>query len=633
MNRFSRLTTGQALVRFMARQFVERDGRENRFIEGIWGIFGHGNVAGLGQGIVEFSQAEGLRFYRPQNEQAMVHTAAAFAKHRNRLATFACTTSIGPGATNMITGAAGATVNRIPVLLLPSDYFANRIPDPVLQQLEHPLERDVSVSDAFRPVSRFFDRISRPEQLMASLPEAFRVLTDPAETGAVTISLPEDVQAEAHNWPNEFFEKRIWHVRRPVPEPELVREVVNLLKAAERPLIISGGGTIYSEASEELRLFVEQFGVPVTETQAGKGVLNWNHPMNAGPIGSNGSTSANKLAREADLVITIGTRLSDFTTASKSAFQNPTVRFVGINVAPMDANKLASRPVVSDAKRALSALRQELKEAGYQGTQAAYRSEIQNLKEDWDAKVTELRTPQEGSLGELAVIGLVNETVGGKATVVCAAGGMPGELLRLWRPEDPKAYHMEYGYSCMGYEIAGGIGVKLAEPGREVIVMVGDGSYLMMNSEIVTAVGEGIKLTIVLVDNHGYQCILGLQRAVGVADFGNELRYRDQTSKQLTGEYIQVDFLKHAESMGAYGVFARSAEDLKMALNDARNADRVTVIVVPVDPEKRMPGMGTWWDVPVAEVSMEEKTRKTRENYEKAAKNQRPVFASQQPNR
>jgi 3D-(3,5/4)-trihydroxycyclohexane-1,2-dione acylhydrolase (decyclizing) len=633
MNRFSRLTTGQALVRFMARQFVERDGRENRFIEGIWAIFGHGNVAGLGQGIVEFSQAEGLRFYRPQNEQAMVHTAAAFAKHRNRLATFACTTSIGPGATNMITGAAGATVNRIPVLLLPSDYFANRIPDPVLQQLEHPLERDVSASDAFRPVSRFFDRISRPEQLMASLPEAFRVLTDPAETGAVTISLPEDVQAEAHNWPNEFFEKRIWHVRRPMPEPELVREVVNLLKAAERPLIISGGGTIYSEASEELRLFVEQFGVPVTETQAGKGVLNWNHPMNAGPIGSNGSSSANKLAREADLVITIGTRLSDFTTASKSAFQNPKVRFVGINVAPMDANKLTARPVVSDAKRALSALRQELKEAGYKGTQAAYRSEIHNLKEDWDAKVTELRTPQEGLLGELAVIGLVNETVGGRATVVCAAGGMPGELLRLWRPEDPKAYHLEYGFSCMGYEIPGGIGVKLAEPGREVIVMVGDGSYLMMNSEIVTAVGEGIKLTIVLVDNHGYQCILGLQRAVGVADFGNELRYRDHTSKQLTGEYIQVDFLKHAESMGAYGVFARSAEDLKKALNDARNADRVTVIVVPVDPEKRMPGMGTWWDVPVAEVSMEEKTRKTRENYEKATENQRPVFASQQPNR
>jgi 3D-(3,5/4)-trihydroxycyclohexane-1,2-dione acylhydrolase (decyclizing) len=628
MNRFSRLTTGQALVRFMARQFVERDGRENRFIEGIWGIFGHGNVAGLGQGIVEFSHAEGLKFYRPQNEQAMVHTAAAFAKHRNRLATFACTTSIGPGATNMITGAAGATVNRIPVLLLPSDYFANRVPDPVLQQLEHPLERDVSASDAFRPVSRFFDRISRPEQLLASLPEAFRVLTDPAETGAVTISLPEDVQAEAHNWPNEFFEKRIWHVRRPVPEPELVHEIVSLIKASKRPLIIPGGGAIYSEAAGELKQFVEQFGIPVTETQAGKGVLNWNHPMNAGPIGSNGATSANKLAREADLIITLGTRLSDFTTASKSAFENPTVRFVAINVSPMDASKLAARPVVSDAKRGLTSLRQELKGTGYTGTPASYRSEIQDLKEAWDAKVVELRAPQKGSevLGELAVIGLVNEAVGGKATVVCAAGGMPGELLRLWRPEDPKAYHMEYGYSCMGYEIPGGLGVKLAEPEREVVVMVGDGSYLMMNSEIVTAVGEGIKLTIVLVDNHGYQCILGLQRAVGVSDFGNELRFRDRSTRQLTGDYIPVDFVKHAESMGAHAIFARTAEELKTALNDARNADRVSVIVVPVDPEKRMPGMGTWWDVPVAEVSGEEKTRKTRETYEKAAEKQRPVF-------
>jgi 3D-(3,5/4)-trihydroxycyclohexane-1,2-dione acylhydrolase (decyclizing) len=529
----------------------------------------------------------------------------------------------------MITGAAGATVNRVPVLLLPSDYFANRIPDPVLQQLEHPLERDVSVSDAFRPVSRFFDRISRPEQLLASFPEAFRVLTDPAETGAVTISLPEDVQAEAYDWPNEFFEKRVWHVRRPVPEPELVRDLIKLVKAAKRPMIISGGGTIYAEASEELRQLVEDFGIPVTETQAGKGVLNWNHPMNAGPIGSNGATSANKLAREADLIITLGTRLSDFTTASKSAFQNPAVRFVGINVSPMDANKLAARPIVADAKRALQILRTELKEAGYGGTPTEYRNEVKNLKEAWDAKVTELRTPQEGSglLAELAVIGLVNEAVGGKATVVCAAGGMPGELLRLWRPEDPKAYHMEYGFSCMGYEIAGGLGVKLAEADREVVVMVGDGSYLMMNSEIVTAVGEGLKLTIVLVDNHGYQCILGLQRAVGVSDFGNELRYRDSGTKQLTGEYIPVNFQQHAQSMGANALFARTAEEVKKAIGEAKKADRVTVIVIPVDPEKRMPGMGTWWDVPVAEVSGEEKTRKTRETYEKATENQRPVFA------
>jgi 3D-(3,5/4)-trihydroxycyclohexane-1,2-dione acylhydrolase (decyclizing) len=629
MNRFSRLTTGQAVVRFLAQQFAERDGRENRFIDGIWAIFGHGNVAGLGQGIVEFSQAEGLKFFRPQHEQAMVHAAAAYAKQRNRLATFACTTSIGPGAANMITGAAGATVNRLPVLLLPSDYFANRVPDPVLQQLEHPLERDVSVNDAFRPVSRFFDRISRPEQLLASLPEAFRVLTDPAETGAVTISLPEDVQAEAHDWPNEFFERRIWHVRRPPAEPELLREAIKMLKAAKRPVIISGGGTIYSEASEELKQFAEEFGIPVTETQAGKGVLDWNHPMNAGPVGSNGATSANKLAREADLVLAIGTRLSDFTTASKSAFQNPSVRFVSINVAPMDASKLSARAVVADAKRALSALREELQQAGYGGTPTEYRSEIRNLKEAWDAQVTELRTPQEGlgMLGELAVIGVVNEAVGGKATVVCAAGGMPGELLRLWRPEDPKAYHLEYGFSCMGYEIAGGVGVKLAEPDREVVVMVGDGSYLMMNSEIVTAVGEGLRLTIVLVDNHGYQCILGLQRAVGVSDFGNELRYRDQGTKQLTGEYIPVDFQKHAEAMGAHAVLALSADELRKALNDAKKGEGVTVIVVPVDPEKRMPGMGTWWDVPVAEVSGEERTRKTRETYEKATENQRPVFA------
>ncbi len=627
MNRFSRLTTGQAVVRFIARQFVERDGQENRFIDGIWAIFGHGNVAGLGQGIVEFSRAEGLKFFRPQHEQAMVHTAAAYAKHRNRLATFACTTSIGPGAANMITGAAGATVNRIPVLLLPSDYFANRVPDPVLQQLEHPLERDVSVNDAFRPVSRFFDRISRPEQLLASLPEAFRVLTDPADTGAVTISLPEDVQAEAHDWPNEFFEKRVWHVRRPVPEPELVREVIKLLKTAEAPNDYFGGRNYLLRSVGRIKAFVEEFGIPVTETQAGKGVLNWNHPMNAGPIGSNGATSANKLAREADLVIAIGTRLSDFTTASKSAFQNPTVRFVGINVASMDANKLSARAIVADAKRALKVLQSDLKSAGYAGTQTEYRNEIGNLKEAWDAKVTELRTPQEGPLAELEVIGLVNEAFGGKATLVCASGGMPGELLRLWRPEDPKAYHLEYGFSCMGYEIPGGIGVKLADPDREVVVMVGDGSYLMMNSEIVTAVGEGLKLTIVLVDNHGYQCILGLQRAVGVSDFGNELRYRDSGTKQLTGEYIPVDFQKHAESMGANAIVARTAEELKKAIDDARKADRVTLIVVPVDPEKRMPGMGTWWDVPVAEVSGEEKTRKKRETYEKATENQRPVFA------
>src|SRR6202043_3908965 len=509
MSKSIRLTVGQALVRFVAKQYVERDGRENRFIEGIWGIFGHGNVAGLGQGIVEDSQAEGLKFFRPQNEQAMVHTAAAYAKHRNRLATFACTTSIGPGAANMITGAAAATVNRLPVLLLPSDYFANRIPDPVLQQLEHPSEHDVSVNDAFRPVSRFFDRISRPEQLIASLPEAFRILTDPAETGAVTIALPEDVQTEAYNYPSALFEERTWHLRRPLPEPELVEAAVRLIAGAKRPVIISGGGTIYSEATGELRRFVEEFGIPVTETQAGKGVLNWNHPMNAGPIGSNGSTAANRLAHEADLIINLGPRLSDFTTASKSAFQNPSVRFIGINVASMDVHKLQALPLVADVKRALTALHAALKESGYRGTAQDYRDQVNAQKREWDALVTDLRTVEAdapGKLAETAVIGLVNESFGGKATVVCAAGGLPGELLRLWRPEDPKAYHLEYGYSCMGYEIAGGLGVKLADPEREVVIMVGDGSYLMMNSEIVTAGGEGLRLTIIMATNASLGC-------------------------------------------------------------------------------------------------------------------------------
>ena len=529
----------------------------------------------------------------------------------------------------MVTGAGVATVNRLPVLLLPSDYFANRVPDPVLQQIEHPIERDVSASDAFRPVSRFFDRISRPEQLLASLPEAFRILTDPAETGAATVSLPEDVQAEAFDWPAEFFEKRVWHVRRPLPEPELINEVVSRLQKARCPILITGGGTIYSEAWPELKAFTEEFGIAVTETQAGKGALNWNHSLNAGPIGSNGGTAANELATETDLILALGTRLTDFTTASRSQFQNPAVQFIGINVAPMDASKCAALPVVADVKRTLPELAKALREAGYKGTEDRYRQRVTKLKEQWDKRVTEIRTPkeEEGALSELKVIGLVNEAAGGKATVVCAAGNMPGELLRLWRPEDPKAYHLEYGFSCMGYEIPGGIGVKLAEPERDVVVMIGDGTYLMMNSEIVTAVAEGLKLTIVLVDNHGYQCILGLQRICGVSDFGNELRFRDKKTGTLTGDYVPIDFKKHAEAMGAHAVFAPTAAEITKAVQEAKKRDGVTVIVAPVDPEKRMPGLGTWWDVPVAEVSVADQTRKTRENYEKATKKQRPIFA------
>jgi 3D-(3,5/4)-trihydroxycyclohexane-1,2-dione acylhydrolase (decyclizing) len=618
-----RLTVGQAIVRFLAAQYTERDGVEQRFIAGVWGIFGHGNVAGLGQALEELGDEYAMPYYRPQNEQAQVHLAAAYAKHKNRLQTFACTSSIGPGATNMITGAAQATVNRLPVLLLPSDYFANRLPDPVLQQIEHPVEHDVSASDAFRPVSRYFDRISRPEQLLSSLPEALRVLTDPAETGAVTVSLPEDVQAEVYDWPERFFAKRVWRVRRPVPEPAALAEAAELIRRAKKPLIVAGGGAIYSGAETALDAFATTYGIPVSESQAGKGVLPWNHPMNAGPIGAAGGLAANRLAREADLVIAIGSRMGDFVTASKTAFQNEDARFVGINLNGFDAHKLHGTPLIADAREALMALTAVL--ADHPGTDQAYRDHVGDLKEEWDARVTFHRTPS-GEAGELAqpeVIGIVNDAVGGHATVVCAAGSLPGDLLKLWRPEDSKAYHLEYGYSCMGYEIPAGIGIKMAEPSREVVVAIGDGTYLMLNSEIVTAVAEGIRITIVVFDNHGYQCIKDLAWASGVPQFGNELRFREASTGRLTGGYIPMDFAKHAEAMGAIGVTAHTEQEIRDAIAAARTADRTTVIHVLVSPDKRAPGYESWWDVPPAEVSGSDLVVAARARYEQAAALQR----------
>jgi 3D-(3,5/4)-trihydroxycyclohexane-1,2-dione acylhydrolase (decyclizing) len=611
-----RMTVAQAVVRFLAQQYTERDGAEQRFVRGLWGIFGHGNVSGLGQALEEVPEREGLRYFRPQNEQAMVHVAAAFAKHTNRLATYACTASIGPGSTNMLTGVSGATINRLPVLVFPSDYFANRIPDPVLQQLEHTRERDASVNDAFRPVSAFFDRIARPEQLLGSLPEAMRVLTDPADTGAATIALPEDVQTEAYDFPASFFEKRVWHVRRTPPEPEMLEAAVRLIRVSRRPLIVAGGGVIYAGASRELAALAEQCGIPVTETQAGKGALPWNHPMNAGPIGAAGGLAANRLARDADLVIAIGTRLGDFATASKSAFHNPDVRVIGVNVAALDAHKLRGLPLLGDAKRTLAALAAALSSAGYR-TPDDYRQEVARHKADWDAVVDDLRAVSDpDSLAQSEVIGLVNEAAGGHGVVVCAAGSMPGDLLKLWRPEDPKAYHLEYGYSCMGYEIPAGLGVKLADPERRVFVMIGDGSYLMMNSEIVTAVQEGIDLTIVLVDNHGFQSIHGLQRSVGSPSFGNELRARDSDSGRLTGGYVPVDFVRHAEAMGARAVMTRTADQLRAALQEARGSGRVWVVVVETEIERRVPGFEGWWDVPVAEVTHQDSVKQARASYE-----------------
>ncbi len=618
-----RLTVGQAIVRFMAAQYVERDGVENRFIAGVWGIFGHGNVAGLGQALEELGDACQMPYYRPQNEQAQVHLASAYAKHKNRLQTFACISSIGPGATNMITGAAQASVNRLPVLLFPSDYFANRLPDPVLQQVEHPVEHDVSANDAFRPVSRYFDRISRPEQLLSSLPEAFRVLTDPAETGAVTVALPEDVQAEVYDWPERFFAKRVWRVRRPIPEPAALAEVAELIRRAKRPLIVAGGGAVYSGAESALDTFATTFGIPVSESQAGKGVLPWNHAYNVGPVGANGGLAANRLAKEADLVIAIGSRMGDFVTASKTIFQNEDAAFIGINLNGFDAHKLRAVPLLADAREALLGLTAAL--ADHPGTDQAYRDRVADLKEEWDARVVFHRTPS-GETADLAqpeVIGILNDAVGGHATVVCAAGSLPGDLLKLWRPEDSKAYHLEYGYSCMGYEIPAGMGVKMAEPEREVVVAIGDGTYLMLNSEIVTAVAEGIKITIVVFDNHGYQCIKDLAWSCGIPQFGNELRFRESATGRLTGGYIPVDFAKHAEAMGAIGVTARTEQEIRDAITAARTADRLTLIHVYVSPDKRAPGYEAWWDVPPAEVSGSDLVVAARARYEQAVTLQR----------
>ena len=618
-----RLTVGQAIVRFLAAQYVERDGVQTRFIAGVWGIFGHGNVAGLGQALEELGDECEMPYYRPQNEQGQVHIATAFAKHRNRLQAFACTSSIGPGATNMVTGAATATVNRIPVLLFPSDYFANRLVDPVLQQVEHPVERDVSASDAFRPVSRYFDRISRPEQLLSSLPEAFRVLTDPADTGAVTVSLPEDVQAEAYDWPGGVL--RAARLADPTPSPGAGGHRPRCRAHPERqgPAHRRRGRRHLRRGYGCPRPIRDPLRHPVAESQAGKGALPWNHPMNAGPIGAAGGLAANRLARNADLVIAVGTRLGDFVTASKTAFQDPGVAFVGINVGGMDAAKLRALPVVADAREALEALTRALDAAGYGGTSPAYRDRVAREKSEWDAVVDRHRAGTgggggaDGILEQPEIIGIVNDAVGGHATVVCAAGSLPGDLLKLWRPEDPKAYHLEYGYSCMGYEIAAGLGVQLADRERHVVVMVGDGSYLMLNSEIVTAVAERLPVTIVVLDNHGFQCILDLARDRGVRDFGNELRFRDPATNRLVGDYVPIDFRQHAASMGAVAVSARTADEIRAALAASRGGDRPTVIVIPTSPNGRVPGMEGWWDVPVAETSTQDNVHEARDRYER----------------
>jgi 3D-(3,5/4)-trihydroxycyclohexane-1,2-dione acylhydrolase (decyclizing) len=622
-----RLTVAQALVRFLAAQYTERDGVRQRFIAGCWGIFGHGNVAGVGQALLQAQQAgeADLTYYLARNEQAMVHASVGFARMRNRLQAFACTASIGPGSTNMITGAALATINRIPVLLLPSDFFATRAASPVLQELEDPRSYDVSVNDAFRPVSRYWDRISRPEQLPSALLAGMRVLTDPAETGAVTLALPQDVQAEAHDWPEELFRTRVWHVPRPVPDAAALARAVGVLRSAQRPLIVAGGGVIYSEAIDALRAFAEATGIPVSDTQAGKGALAWDHPCAVGGVGATGSPVANALAREADVVLGVGTRYSDFTTASRTAFQHPDVRFVNLNMAAFDAGKHAGTSLVADARAGLEALTEALSisGAGYH-VDPEYTARFEGANADW-RQVTEhaYHLGYQPLPAQTEILGALNEFMDERDVVVQAAGSMPGDLQMLWRARDPKQYHVEYGYSCMGYEIAGGLGAKMAAPDREVFVLVGDGSYLMMAQEIVTAVSEDIKLNIVLVDNSGFGSIGSLSESLGSQRFGTSYRYRNPSSGLLDGGCLPVDLAANAASLGADVIRTKTIDGFREALARSRASGRTTVIYIETDPLAPVPSSESWWDVPVSEFSALTSTQKARAAYEAAKSRQR----------
>ncbi|NIY65696.1 3D-(3,5/4)-trihydroxycyclohexane-1,2-dione hydrolase [Streptomyces malaysiensis] len=614
-----RLTVAQALVEFLAHQYTERDGRRHRLINATWGIFGHGNVAGLGQALLE-SGPDTMPYLQGRNEQAMVHAAVGYARQNNRLAAQAVTTSIGPGATNLVTGAALATVNRLPVLLLPGDIFATRPADPVLQQLEVGYAGDISVNDALRPVSRYFDRVMRPEALIPAALQAMRVLADPAETGAVTLALPQDVQAEAFDWPEEFFADRVWHVRRPAPEAAEVAAAVRAVRAARRPLIVAGGGVHHSEAEEALRALVDATGIPVASTQAGKGSLRYDHPADIGGIGHTGTAVADDLARTADLVIGVGTRYSDFTTASATLFADPAVRFLNLNIAPFDAHKLAATTVVADARAALEALTAEL--AGHR-VDEAYEAEYRTGKTAWEHRVDAAYAAADETArpSQTQVLGALDAVVGDEDVVINAAGSLPGDLHKLWRARSPRQYHLEYGYSCMGYEIPGAIGVRLAAPDRPVWALVGDGTYLMMPTEIVTAVQESININIVLFQNHGYASIGGLSEATGAERFGTAYRFRDADG-QYTGDPLPVDLAANAASLGMDVLRAKSVRELREALAAARASDRPTCVYVETetaDTVSGAPEAQAWWDVPVARTATRPAAVKAREDYDRQA--------------
>ncbi|HVE27928.1 MAG TPA: 3D-(3,5/4)-trihydroxycyclohexane-1,2-dione acylhydrolase (decyclizing) [Sporichthya sp.] len=625
-----RLTVAQALVRFLAVQYSERDGERQRLIPGCFGIFGHGNVAGVGQALLQNAVETGgtgaaaLPYHLARNEQAMVHAACGYARMRDRLQTLACTTSIGPGATNMVTGAALATINRLPVLLLPGDVFATRAAGALLQELELPGEPGTSVNDAFRPVSRFFARIERPEQLPQALLGAMRTLTDPAETGAVTLALPQDVQAEAYDWPSELFDERTWHVPRAMPDAGALARAAEVLRSAQRPLLVAGGGVAYSAAEAALREFAEATGIPVADTHAGKGTLAFDHPLSAGPLGATGTPVANTLAARADVVLGVGTRWSDFTTGSRTVFAAG-ARFVNLNVATFDAAKHGAVLLTADALAGLEALTLELE--GYR-VPAAWGQALDAARREWEPVHAAATTgPGDEAPVQTAVLGAVNEALNAcDGTMVAAAGSMPGQLQMLWRARSPKGYHVEYGYSCMGYEIAGALGVKMAAADRPVVALVGDGSYLMMSQEIVTAVSERIPLTIVLVDNAGFGSIGALSESLGSQRFGTAYRYRNAETGRLDGDLLPVDLAANAASLGADVLRPATLDEFRKALDTALVSPRVTVVYIRVDPLAPAPSSGCWWDVPVAEVSTLDSTQAARSAYEEAKRAQRPLL-------
>jgi 3D-(3,5/4)-trihydroxycyclohexane-1,2-dione acylhydrolase (decyclizing) len=636
-----RLTAAQALVTYLSRQYSVADGQRRRLIPATLGIFGHGNVAGLGQALDQLSDA--MPFIQGRNEQALVHAATAFAKHSRRHATLAVTASIGPGALNMVTGAALATVNRLPVLLLPGDTYATRHQGPVLQQLQHPVGADVTVNDAFRPVCRFFDRITRPEQLLTALPAAMRVLTDPAGAGAVVISLPQDIQAHAYDWPAGFLAERDWIIRRPQPDPAEVDAVMAMLAAAERPLIIAGGGVIYSGATAELERLAGAVGIPVAETFAGKGAVQQREWWQLGGIGLEGTPAVNALAREADLVLTVGARLTDFATASHSLFANPAVRFASINVSPHDAGRLGATGIIADARAALAALADGAARAGLRAP-AAWKDQAERVNGEWAAARAAALDPERAfdpaqagpdvvtttgaNLTQGQVIGILQEQARDGDVVIAAAGGPPGDLLKVWDATGGRRCHLEFGFSCMGYEIPAALGVRLAEadPDARVVSFLGDGTFLMAPTELVTAAQEGLAVTLVVPENQGYQVIHRLQMLRSGREFGNEFRYRTEPldlageeaakAPRLEGDYLSLDLVQVAAGLGARARRAATAAELREALSETRGHPGPVVIVVPVIPHADLPGAGVWWDVAPAEVSALETTAGLRAEYE-----------------